>query len=157
MPICPKCNTEHSKRRKGGVCPSCGTSIIIHNGDWFSEDVEDPINIFIRKYEKLYSLWLTKGTSQSAWRINKHKIARETAQAKEILFNIFNGDIELAIKSLEILFTDSRWKYRNYSTLIFTLNDLYSTKVIASDILEKEKELQQQADTTLDRIGWREL
>lgn len=157
MAICPECGNEHNRRDKGGVCPSCGIEIIIYNGTWFSTNGENPVNIFIRKYEKLYSLWLTKGQSQNTWRINKNKLAREMSQAKEIIFNIFNGDLELALKSLEILFSDKRWKFRNYSTLIFTINDLYITKVVATELLEKERDNIQSENTTLERLEWRSL
>lgn len=157
MPVCPKCNTEHSRRGKGSVCPSCGTDIVVYDGQWFAVSEDDPVNKFIRKYEKLYSLWLTKGSSQNSWRIPKNKIARESAQAYRILFDMFGGNLEHALLSLEILFTDNRWKYRNYSTLIFTINDLYSTKVIASEILDRQKDTQQKEDTTLERIEWRNL
>jgi len=156
MPVCPSCNTEHNRRAQGGVCPTCGIEIVLHNGVWFATDGENPVSVFIRQYEKFYSLWLTKGQFENRWRIPKSKIGRESAQAKRIIHEICDGDLTLALKALEILFTDSRWKWRNYSTLLFIINDIYTAKVLAYDALERKRQHMEKEKKAINYTEWRQ-
>lgn len=156
MPICPKCKTENDRRGRGGVCPNCGVSVTLYDGGWFITGEDSPVNTFIKKYEQLYSLYITKGKQSNAWKIPKTKVAREMAQAKRIISEICGGDLELALKSLEILFTDKRWSYRNYSTLLFTINDLYSSKVVAEELLNREKKKEEEENKSIARMDWRQ-
>lgn len=156
MAICPKCKAEHTKRGKGGVCPSCRTPITIHEGVWFDTSGESPTTIFINEYEQHYSRWLTNGKSSNSWKIPKRHIPRETKQASRIILEVCGGDLELALRSLEILFTDKRWSFRNYSTLLFMISEIHATKVVAQAQLEQERTKKREAQATAHRTDWRQ-
>lgn len=156
MATCPQCKTTHKRRANGGLCPSCGVEITIHEGEWFSTDGENPAMILLTDYEKFYSLWVTNGERKNEWKINKSHISRELKQSSRIIHEICGGDLELARASLALLFEDKRWSFRNYSTLLFTIRDLYATKVVAEQIMNTMRKKEDDASLSEERTSWRQ-
>ena len=133
--ICPACKGEFA-RRKEGACPGCGVKITLYQGRWFDTNGKSPVTIIFRKWETLLSDRL------STQFFIPEKSGRYKAEIRHIinLLDLSEWDMKGTLRALEILFTDPRFNWKTFSSVIQMWNDFPVALAIARDLIKREEE-----------------
>lgn len=133
MPVCPQCKTEQSKRKAGG-CPNCGTPVDVHGGRWYRRSHNAPNVQIVRRFEKNVSHKLSAGrTTPVIFAIPERstRYKRELKHAEKLLQDA-NGDLDLVLEALDILFSDAKFSWKNRTSLLFLHSDYDAAVALAN-------------------------
>lgn len=119
MPICPNCNTQQA-RRKEGACPNCAIPILIHDGEWFAHGAESPGMILLEHFEQRASerQSLLRDTTIH-FQIPRKGLSfqRELVAARQLLTRAGNN-LELALRTIDVLYSNATFSWKNRSSLL---------------------------------------
>ncbi len=133
--ICPACKGEFA-RRKGGACPGCGVEITLYEGRWFDTNGKNPVTIVFHKWETLLSDRLNTQF------FIPEKSNRYKAEMRHVinLLDLSAWDVKGTLRALEILFTDSRFNWKTYASVIQMWLDFPVALAIAKELMKREEE-----------------
>lgn len=142
MPICPKCRQIFAYRKKnpagdGYVCPGCGTPIILHQGEWFSERPNAPTTELVDHFQREF-----KDRYGSPIIFTGRDIVKARSQAKQLLMKA-GGDLELAKKAITVQFRHPKFTWADRFNLGRCFHDFAGAIAIA---VGKERRAQQQEE-----------
>ncbi len=154
MPACPNCHEEITKR-KDGACPFCETPVELYKGFYYRTDDGNPAEKLMAAWEERVTTWTSKqvGTQVDAFHVSKKTPAykREMAAAERILADC-EGDLALALKTIEVLFTHQKFSYKSYTSLTYMAKDWPVAKLMAQTIMKEESKRQERSQRTLEKI-----
>jgi hypothetical protein len=153
MPICPGCKTEQ-KKRINDACPKCGTEVSVYKGRWYRTELGSPSVAMLTHLETRASKALSlKNGSKVVYRIPKKGAlyVRELVSAERLL-NLVDGDYDLAVDAIDILFFDKQFNWKIYTSLLYIDKDFLVAKAIAEANREKRKEQEEKARKTIALI-----
>lgn len=155
MPVCPGCKTEQT-RRVAGRCPSCGLPIEAHKGFWYRTEIGSPTQAVLQHFEGWVSKVLSKGRQTPVIFSVPRKSSRYKRElvAAERLLRHTDGDFDLVIETIDLLFTDRRFS-KSRNTLLWLESDFLTALAVAQANREsrgKKEELENKAyDAVMNR------
>ena len=151
MPICPSCKSE-IKARKNGACPVCSEPLQIYNGMLYRESVGSVPSAVLAAFEKHVSI---RTSHRQGYPVQFH-FSKKTAQYKleltmaERLLAQCDGSLELALKTLDVLFDNPQFSFKTRSSLAQCVKDTPLAISIAQAALENEHRLENARNAYLD-------
>ena len=125
MPVCPHCKTQQARRRLN-ACPGCGKPIQVVDGEWIAEygDIS-PSTVILNHFCDLVSEQQSaRAGCEITYRIPRRgNIWRREIHIAQALFVEADSDMELALKSLNRLFTDPQFAWRSRNSLLLLRRD----------------------------------
>lgn len=159
MPICPACK-EESGRRTDGACPKCGTPVMLHDGHWFLEGPDSPVEKILMHFEdhKTTALRRKKGSGAMRFVIPRnHPLFKKEMEIASKYLAAADYDLDLVLKSLDVLFEDPDYAWRTWGDSLSTMWDSFITAMsIARGILEQEEEKVQRQREAYEKLQQRE-
>jgi hypothetical protein len=157
MPVCPVCHIKQ-ERRVGGACPNCGAQVEVHKGLWYRAGLGSPSVAILKHFEKRVSQSLSYGCSNPViFTIPRKGIRykRELVTAERLL-NDCDGDYDLAIASLDVLFDDNKFNWKTRDTLLYIEPEFLVALAIAKADQEIKREKERREAQALAQIMNRE-
>lgn len=157
MPVCPACQ-EWSRARKNGACPKCGVEVETFEGVWYRESIGNPALFIVRHFEKRVS---DKNSVGRPVRVNYvipqkgHRWKRELIVVEQLL-EASDFDVDLVIGTINILFEDSSFNFKNRTSFLGIQGDYGLALAIARANLEAFRKSQKKEQTILDNIYQKE-
>lgn len=147
MSLCPNCKGEFA-RRKEGKCPECGIDITLYQGRWFNTNGKSPVTIIFRKWESLLSDRL------STQFFIPEKSSRYKAEMRHTinLLDLSEWDVEGTLRALEILFTDPRFTWKTYASVIQMWSDFPVALAIAKELMGQDEQQQHALDRQWENL-----
>jgi hypothetical protein len=138
MPTCPNCKTEQSRRRSG-ACPKCGAQVTLyttHGGStiWILEGAKSPLTELVELFEFYRSRQLKHPFGFNR-RTGRYK--QELRYAANLLEQV-DYDIALAKRAFAVLFTDPRWNWKTYDSILYVYGSWPAVVSVATDLLIQE-------------------
>jgi hypothetical protein len=136
---CPACTIEFS-RRQDGCCPNCGEELLIHKGYAFRASDGAPNVKIVLEFEKLVSQNLSAAQRMEV----PFRIPRKSAQYRvelaqaEKLLEMTDYDIDIVLRTLDVLFTNKRFSFKTRSSLTQVMRDWPVGMAIAKAIKQRE-------------------
>lgn len=149
MPICPTCKKE-SARRKNEGCPECGQLVEVHDGHWFKYGTGSPAARLLHEFENRVSQQLSASRGvRVLFSIDAKgpRYKREMSAAHQMLVEC-KYDLDLALATLDILFTDNDFNWKTRSSMLDLYRDIPRAIAIATAILT-EAQTEAQKNTAL--------
>lgn len=153
MPVCPSCK-EESKNRENGRCPKCNTKVDLYKGHWVRSGTNTPPEEILRYFEGKVSERLSIGRPvKVAYSIPRKgiRIQRELVSAERIL-KMADYDIDLVLKSIDILFRDKSLGWKSRDSLIFIDQDFIVALAIARSEIEAELQEEERSRQVIERL-----
>ncbi len=153
MPVCPACH-EESRARKQGACPKCGEDVETFNGVWYRDSIGNPVLYIIRHFEKRVS---DKNSFGRPVRVNYvipqkgHRWIRELIVVEELL-EASDFDVDLVIGTINILFDDKDFNFKNRSSFMGIQRDYGLALALAQAQLEAWKVQHNKEQAVLETI-----
>lgn len=157
MPECPACQ-EWSRARKNGACPKCGVEVETFSGVWYRESIGNPTLYIVRHFEKRIS---DKNSDGRPVRVNYtipqkgHRWKRELIVVEELL-QASNYDVDLVITTLNLLFEDKSFNFKNRTSFLGIQRDYGLALAIARAQLEAYRKDMAKKTETLEKLYARE-
>lgn len=132
MSTCPNCH-EPIKRRVSGACPQCHVPLEAYKGVYFRAGTGGPTENILKYFEGLVSRSLSQGRPTPVIFTVPRMSARYRREllAAEQLLKHCDWDLDLVKESLDILFTDKKFNWKNYNTLLWIDTDFTMALAIA--------------------------
>jgi hypothetical protein len=116
--LCPKCKQD-VVRRTGGRCPHCQVELSTYKGRWYRTNIGSPSVSVLDHFVKLATDQANKNRTTAKVSLaipKKSSLYRRSLVVAERLLELCDGDYELVIETLNVLFTNSRfsWKQHNF-------------------------------------------
>lgn len=157
MPVCPACHQE-SRARRNGACPMCEVEVEAFNGVWYRESIGNPTLYIVRHFEKRIS---DKNSDGRPVRVNYtipqkgHRWKRELIVVEELL-EASDFDVDLVIGTINLLFEDRTFNFKNRSSFLGIQRDYGLALAIARAQLAAYREEMAKKTNTLDKLYARE-
>jgi len=153
MPTCPACK-EDSPRRKNEACPKCNQLVEVHDGHWFKYGTGSPAAVLLREFEDRVTQQLTlQRNKKMTFSIQKKspRYRREMAAANQMLVEC-GHDLDLAIATMEVLFTDNDFNWKTRSTMLNLYGDIPRALAIATATLNEQLEAEQKNAALFNKL-----
>ena len=79
------------------------------------------------------------------------KYGKEMKQAERFLAEA-EGDLGLVLKTLDLLYTHKKWKFKGYTSMTYMVHDFPVALVLAQTVLAKENETQALASKVFQQV-----
>jgi hypothetical protein len=153
MPICPSCKAD--VKRKGGACPLCGTELLIHQGQYYRAEIGSPAQAILNAFEE----WVSRQSSKAqnmpiVFHISKKtpQYRRELVEAERLLA-ICDGDLDLVLLTLTVLFENKQFSFKTRSSLVGLNNkDFPLAQAIAKAIHTKQLDAADKAGQAFELV-----
>ena len=157
MPVCPACQ-EWSRARKNGACPKCGVEVETFNGVWYRESIGNPTLYIVRHFEKRVS---DKNSDGRPVRVNYtipqkgHRWKRELIVVEQLL-EASDFDVDLVIMTIDLLFEDKSFNFKNRTSFLGIQADYGLALAIARAQLDARRQENAKKQNTLEKLHARE-
>jgi len=132
MPLCPACHTEQARRVRG-ACPSCGARVEAYNGRWYRAEIGSPTLAILRHFEARVSQTLSQGKpAPVVFAIPRKGLRfRRELVAAERLLEYAEGDYDLAIAAVDLLFDERKFNWKTRDSLLWLEREFLLALAIA--------------------------
>lgn len=141
MPLCPQCKTEQDRRVRG-KCPSCGTEVSAHKGQWYRSEIGSPTLGILHAFEDHMSRRMSTDAKKVDFRIpQKSSTYKRELVAIERLLGLCDHDYDLVIETLDLMFTHPKFSRKNYTSLLWVEPIFLQAMAIAKadrEVVEKK-------------------
>ena len=157
MPECPACQVW-SRARKNGACPKCGVEVETFSGVWYRESIGNPTLYIVRHFEKRIS---DKNSDGRPVRVNYtipqkgHRWKRELIVVEQLL-EASDFDVDLVIGTINLLFEDRSFNFKNRTSFLGIQGDYGLALAIARANLEAQRQDRKKKEETLEILYGRE-
>ncbi len=157
MSDCPACH-QPIVRRKKGACPSCGQALLIWEGQFYREEEGQPPQAIIGEFEKLVARQLTEGQGTPIpFRLNrKDRLFAIELTVAENLIKDCDGNLDLAKRALNELFTNRKWSFKTRTTLRGIRPDFNAALAIARVAAARDQQKDDRDARVADDLNGRE-
>ncbi len=158
MPACPNCKTDITKR-VAGACPACQTPVELYKGFYYRTSDGNPAEKLMAAWEERVTTWTSKqvGKQVDAFHVSKKTPAykREMAAAERLLADC-EGNLALALRTLEVLYTHQKFAFKGYTSLTYMTKDWPVAKLMAQTLLREEAKQEAQRQRNLQVVEQQE-
>ena len=153
MAICPSCKTDQA-RRKAGCCPNCGAEVEIHGGRWYQAGLGSPTVAILEWFENRVTTKLRQsGPEATVFTIPRKgaRWQRELVAAGRCLDSA-DGDYDLVLEALELLFSHKRFSWKNIHTMMYVDADFTVALAMAKAARAQREAEEQRTGAVVGRL-----
>lgn len=153
MPLCPSCKTNQSKRTQG-ACPECGEPVELFNGRWYRTSVGTPTVSLVEEFERLVTAKQSAGRKVPVvFRFPRKASGYRTELSQaEILLDLADGDYDLALHALNLLFTEDQFRWKSHVSLLYLKKDFLLALAISRSERKASEQEAQRNTRVIDRL-----